>query len=275
MPFKICTYKLVSNKLKINPDCPIESNGVEIMKESYEYLTNAIMKMFNTILIYKLPAVTERIDKSINMNCINYIGIFETNKNNNILKRVNLTRNDFPKYVFPMDEKIIEIYLKSCDDNIANLCLKMFGDNPYEFIVNERCKMYINKCVDDFMRIDNDVENFEFDLEYFLNLIPGVHCVEYYERILSTYVINKLENEILKLGYYSKIRLIVGLEGMRLYFSYIIEKKLVDSHLYILNKKFETLEEDESRRYIMSKYCELNGIEIYSSIYKSLSQLIQ
>ncbi|AGF85656.1 hypothetical protein QJ854_gp126 [Moumouvirus goulette] len=275
MPFKICIYKLVSNKLKINPDCPIENNGVEIIDESYGYLTNAIMKMFNVILSYKFPNINERIDKPINMNCINYIGIFETNQNNNTLRRVNLTRNDFPKYVFPMDEKIIEIYLKSCDENLANLCLKMFGDNPYEFIVDERCKMFIKQCVEDFNKIDIDMENFEFNMEYFVDLIPGVHCVEYYERVLTTYVIENLEKEILRLGFYSKIRLVVGLEGMRLYFSYIVEKKLVDSHLYILNKKFETLEEDESKRYIMSKYCELNDIEIYSSVYKSLSQIIQ
>ncbi|AVL94520.1 hypothetical protein ma134 [Moumouvirus australiensis] len=261
MVFKICTYRQ-------------DNDPVAVTDLDYKHLSNAIMEMFDVILFYKFPRENEKIDKPINMNCLDFIGVFEINKNNGKFESVSLIKSNFPKYNSRINEKIIDIYLESCGENIANLCLKMFGDNPYEFIISERCKNYIKKCVKD-LKKTTDMENFEFDMKCFYNLIPGIHCVQYYERILNTYVLDELENEILELGYYSKINVIINFDSMRLYFSYIIDKKLVDSHLYILNKKFETLEEDVSHNYILNEYCDINSIEIYSSIYKSLSQMIQ
>uniref|UniRef100_A0A6G6ABN1 Uncharacterized protein n=1 Tax=Borely moumouvirus TaxID=2712067 RepID=A0A6G6ABN1_9VIRU len=261
MVFKICTYR--------------QDNGpVTVTDLDYKYLSNAIREMFDVILFYKFPSENESIDKPINMNCVDFIGIFEINENNGEFEHVSLIKSNFPKYISRLNEKIIDIYLESCGENIANLCLKMFGDNPYDFVISERCKIYIKKCIRD-LKNTTDMENFEFNMEDFYDLIPGIHCVQYYERILNTYVLDELENEILELGYYSKINIIINFDSMRLYFSYNVEKKLVDSHLYILNKKFETLEEDVSRHYILNEYCDINGIENYSSIYKSLSQMIQ
>ncbi len=269
-----------------------EYNNIRAINNSgiYHNINEAICCMLDIVLVYKCPKEYEPLNEPVKSNKQD-IGIFEVEVNPDntfiVLSKIVINKRDLSMASLTLGEEITRKYFnlsKSRYNTISDISLELFGNNPTIQEINNVCQEFIELSVRHFknmIQTNQNIDNFEPDIKELARLFePKKMHRLYYERLIQEKIIDDLTAQIRNLGYYCKISIqefksINPFVEPRVYLSYIAPVKIIDSYLHIVEMNSMNLEEDESKLYVLKKFCKNNDIKEYSSIYKCLLSKIQ
>ncbi|AKI80476.1 hypothetical protein QJ850_gp223 [Acanthamoeba polyphaga mimivirus] len=264
-----------------------ERNNIRVINNSgiYHNINEAVCCMLDIILLYKFPKEYEPLNEPVKSNNQD-IGVFEVEVNPDntyiILSKIIINKRDLSMASLTLGEEITRKYFKLSNsryNTISNISLELFGNNPTIQEIDDVCREFIDLSVGHFknmIQTNQNIDNFELDMKELAKLFgPKKMHRLYYERLIQEKIIDNLTTQIRNLGYYCKFSIqefksINPFVEPRVYFSYIAPVKIIDSYLHIVEMNSMSLEEDESKLYVLKNFCKNNGIKEYSSIYKCL-----